>query len=194
METPLCLHGPPHASRKAYGRRTAGAVLAIAYRGYPGSTGSPSETGLLEDGNAAIAFVRKAAASSPILVHGHSMGTGVAVAMAAVHQVLGVYLEAPYASLLGLAKRQYQYLPGFLVLDPMRSDLRIGAVRAPILAIHGQQDPVIPITSARELMARVPANARLIEVTGDHDSIVGMADAEAEEQFRPTCPKGAARP
>ncbi len=57
--------------------------------------------------------------------------------------------------------------------DLMRSDLRIGVVRVPILAIHGQQDSVIPIISARELMARVLANARLIEVDGDHESIVG---------------------
>jgi fermentation-respiration switch protein FrsA (DUF1100 family) len=162
-------------------------VLAIAYRGYPGSTGTPSETGLLEDGNAALAFVQKTAPGSPILVHGHSLGTGVAIAMAATHEVVGAYLEAPYASLLSLAKRQFQYLPGFLMRDPMRSDLRIGQVRAPILAVHGKQDPVIPVASAREIIAKASPSSHLVEVDGDHVSILGQADEEAEPKFRPVC-------
>jgi uncharacterized protein len=134
-------------------------VLAITYRGYPGSTGSPSEAGILADGEAAIAFVRKSAPESAILVHGHSLGTGVAVAMAATHPVLGAYLESPYASLLSLAKRQFRYLPGFLMRDPMRSDLRVARVKAPVIAIHGKQDPVIPVSSARELIAKVTSNS-----------------------------------
>jgi fermentation-respiration switch protein FrsA (DUF1100 family) len=159
-------------------------VLAIAYRGYPGSTGSPSETGILADGDAAMTFVRKAAPYAPILVHGHSLGTGVAVAMAATHPVIGAYLEAPYASLLSLAKRQFRYLPGFLMRDRMRSDLRIARVTVPVIAIHGKQDPVIPVSSARELTGKVTSNSRLIEVDGDHVSILGVADTEFEEFFR----------
>jgi fermentation-respiration switch protein FrsA (DUF1100 family) len=159
-------------------------VLAIAYRGYPGSTGSPSETGILADGEAAIAFVRKTAPNAPILVHGHSLGTGVAVAMAATHPVIGAYLEAPYASLLSLAKRQFRYLPGFLMRDPMRSDVRIVNVKAPIIAVHGKQDPVIPISAAKELFAKVTSNSRLIEIDRDHVSILGHADKVAEEFFR----------
>jgi uncharacterized protein len=138
----------------------------------------------LADGEAAMAFVRKAVPDAPILVHGHSLGTGVAVAMAATHPVLGAYLEAPYASLLSLAKRQFQYLPGFLMRDPMRSDLRIARVKAPVIAIHGRQDPVIPLSSARGLIAKATRNSRLIEIDGDHVSILGEADAELEEFFR----------
>ena len=159
-------------------------VLAIAYRGYPGSTGSPSEAGILADGDAAMAFVRNAAPNAPVLVHGHSLGTGVAVAMAATHPVIGAYLEAPYASLLSLAKRQFRYLPGFLMRDPMRSDIRIVNVKVPIIAVHGKQDPIIPASSARELIGKVTSNSRLLEVDGDHVSILGKADAEAEEFFR----------
>jgi len=159
-------------------------VLAIAYRGYPGSTGSPSETGILADGEAAISFAQKAAPESAILVHGHSLGTGIAVAMAATHPVLGAYLEAPYVSLLSLAKRQFRYLPGFLMRDPMHSDTRIVNVKAPIIAVHGKQDPIIPVSSARELIGKVTSNSRLIEVDGDHVSILGEADAEVEEFFR----------
>lgn len=159
-------------------------VLAIAYRGYPGSTGSPSETGILTDGDAAMAFARKAAPESAILVHGHSLGTGVAVAMAATHPVMGAYLEAPYASLLSLAKRQFRYPPGFLMRDPMRSDVRIANVKVPILAIHGKQDPVIPVSSARDLIGKATSNSRLIEVDGDHVSILGEADVKVEEFFR----------
>jgi uncharacterized protein len=162
-------------------------VLAIAYRGYPGSTGTPSEAGILADGEAAIAAVKKAVPDPPILVHGHSMGTGVAVAMAGTHKVAGVYLEAPYASLLAMAKLHFPYLPGFLMRDPMRSDLRIGKITAPILAIHGKQDPVIPVAAARDLISKAAPSSRLIEVNGDHVSILGMADDEAEAKFRTAC-------
>lgn len=101
-----------------------------------------------------------------------------AVAIAATHPVIGAYLEAPYSSLLSLAKRQFRYLPGFLMRDPMRSDVRIVDVKAPIIAIHGKQDPVIPLSSARELIAKVASNSRLIEVPGDHVPILGGADVE----------------
>jgi fermentation-respiration switch protein FrsA (DUF1100 family) len=138
----------------------------------------------LADGEAAMAFVRKAAPESAILVHGHSLGTGVAVAIAATHPVIGAYLEAPYASLLSLAKRQFRYLPGFLMRDPMRSDMRIVNVKAPIIAAHGKQDPVIPVAAAKELIPKVTSNSRLIEVDGDHVSILGVADADVEEFFR----------
>ena len=162
-------------------------VLAIAYRGYPGSTGSPSETGLLADGDAAFAFVERTAPGSPVLVHGYSIGTGVAVAMAASHKVIGVYLEAPYASLVGMAKLHFPYLPGFLMRDPMRSDLRIGKVEAPILAIHGRQDTIIPLASAQALFDKAPSTSRLIEVNGDHISIFGQIDEVAEPTFRQAC-------
>jgi fermentation-respiration switch protein FrsA (DUF1100 family) len=106
--------------------------------------------------------------------------------MAADHPVLGAYLEAPYASLLSLAKRQFRYLPGFLMRDPMRSDVRVARVKAPVIAIHGKQDPVIPASAARDLIAKVTSNSRLIEVDGDHVSILGEADVEVEEFFRHT--------
>jgi pimeloyl-ACP methyl ester carboxylesterase len=57
-------------------------------------------------------------------------------------------------------------------------------VKAPVIAIHGKQDPVISVSSARELIAKVTSNSRLIEVDGDHVSILGEADVEAEEFFR----------
>ena len=68
--------------------------------------------------------------------------------------------------------------------DPMRSDVRIIKVTAPVIAIHGKQDPVIPVSSARELLGKVTSNSRLIEVDGDHFSILGEADVEVEEFFR----------
>jgi uncharacterized protein len=159
-------------------------MLAIAYRGYPGSTGTPSEGGMIRDGEAAIAFVGQEAPNARVLVHGHSMGTGVAIATATRPEIGGLYLEAPYLSLLHLALARYPFLPAFVVRDPMRSDLRISAVKAPIWAVHGRRDAVVPIASGRALIARASEGARFIELAGDHVSILGQADAEAEAFFR----------
>ncbi|MFC6740766.1 alpha/beta hydrolase [Methylobacterium tardum] len=74
-------------------------VLAPAYRGYPGSTGHPSETGLIHDGMAAVAAAAARAPGAPILLHGHSLGAAVAVAVGARTAPLGLYLEAPFDSM-----------------------------------------------------------------------------------------------
>jgi alpha-beta hydrolase superfamily lysophospholipase len=90
----------PYANRfggKPWADRGYG-VLAVAYRGYPGSTGEPSEHGLLEDGRAAYDFARKQAPHSQIVVHGHSLGSGVAVGISSERRVLAVILDAPFTS------------------------------------------------------------------------------------------------
>jgi fermentation-respiration switch protein FrsA (DUF1100 family) len=74
-------------------------LVALCYRGYGGSTGSPTEAGLLQDGAAAYAFARQHYPAERIVVWGESLGTGVAVALAAEHQVGRVLLESPFITL-----------------------------------------------------------------------------------------------
>src|SRR5579862_5871930 len=71
-------------------------LVALSFRGYAGSTGSPSEEGLLKDAAAAYAFTAARYDARAIVAWGFSLGSGVAVAIAAEHPVGKLILEAPY--------------------------------------------------------------------------------------------------
>lgn len=158
-------------------------VLAVAYRGYPGSTGRPSEDGLIHDGLAAHAAIVARAPDAPILLHGHSLGAAVAIAVAAERPHLGLYLEAPFDSLHHLVGLHYPFVPRLFLRDTYRSDQRIGRSSGAILVVHGTDDPVIPLDLARSLVARAGPRARLEVIPGDHVSILGARDAEAVALF-----------
>lgn len=131
-------------------------LLAISYRGYPGSTGSPSERGLLVDGLAAFDWLA-ARSDGPIVLLGQSLGSGVAVNTAVDRPAAAVVLVSPYLSVQSLAQAHYPFLPvSLLISDPFRSDLRIGSVRQPKLFVHGRLDRVIPLSSGEALYAIAP--------------------------------------
>ena len=129
----------------------------VAYRGYPGSTGKPGEAGFLLDADAAWADLTGPLGIAPdrVVIQGTSIGSGVAVALAAKERPGALVLEAPYESVLALARRAMPVFPVSLLLrHTFRSDERIGAVTAPILIAHGTEDRTIPIESSRKLFAR----------------------------------------
>lgn len=168
-------------------------LLAISYRGYPGSTGSPSEQGLLTDGIAAFNWL-SAHDGSEIVVMGRSLGTGVAVNTAAQRPAAGVILVSPYLSVLSVAQRHYPYLPVQLLLkDPFRSDLNIGKVRQPKLFLHGRLDDSIPLSSGQALYEIAPEPKRMVIYDGAghndifNDGMVGdvIRFVEALEGNRP---------
>ncbi len=147
-------------------------LLAISYRGYPGSTGSPSEQGLLTDGIAAFDWLAPRIKGG-IVVLGRSLGTGVAVNTAAQRPVSGVILISPYLSVLSVAEARYPFLPvRLLIKDPFRSDLKIAAVKQPKLFIHGRLDDSIPLSSG-EALYRIAAEPKrmLIDERSGHNDI-----------------------
>ncbi|KQO61689.1 alpha/beta hydrolase [Methylobacterium sp. Leaf88] len=161
-------------------------VLAIAY---PGSTGSPSEAGLIADGQAAYAMVQARVPGTPVLLHGHSLGAAVAVALAEARPHLGLYLEAPFDSLSAIVAGRFPFLPTSLLLrDTFRSDARIAAEGGPIVIVHGRDDPVVPLAHAERLAAQAGPRTRLTVIAGDHVSILGTQDREAAAVFQPNDP------
>ena len=132
-------------------------LLALSYRGYPGSTGSPSEAGLLVDGLAAFDWLAANAASSPVVILGRSLGTGVAVNAAAERNATALVLVSAYDSVMAVAAGTYPYLPvTTLIRDPFRSDLRIARVSEPKLFIHGDLDSSIPLSAGKKLFEAAP--------------------------------------
>jgi uncharacterized protein len=127
-------------------------ILAISYRGFEGSSGSPSESGFLLDAAAAYEFAATRVPADRIVAWGHSLGTGVAVHLAAERKLKALILEAPYTSVVDIAAMRYPFVPIRLLLkDQFHSDLLIGQVTAPVLVLHGELDDIIPIRYGRRL-------------------------------------------
>ncbi|WP_335645477.1 alpha/beta hydrolase [Methylobacterium durans] len=187
----LTFHGngsrpEPHAERfsaDAWARNGWG-VLAIAYRGYPGSTGSPSEDGLIADGEAAYREISRRAPGAPVLLHGHSLGTAIVAALARTHTAIGLYLEAPFDSMSAMVRLRFPLAPPWLLRDTYPNDERLAGATMPVFIVHGLSDPVIPIANGRSLATAIGPAVRFEAVPGDHVSILGSRDAEAEALFR----------
>jgi fermentation-respiration switch protein FrsA (DUF1100 family) len=127
--------------------------LAIEYRGYASSTGSPSERGLKLDGEAAYAAaVASGVAPERIVALGESLGSGVAIALAARHKLGALVLDSPYSSIVDVAASVYWFVPvRALLRDPFRNDLLIGSIDTPTLIVHGSKDVVVPIRFGEKL-------------------------------------------
>ena len=120
--------------------------LAIDYRGYGGSTGSPTEIGLILDGEAAYAEVASLGyAASRIIIVGESLGSAVAVAVAGKHEAHALILDSAFSSAADVAASEYPLMPvRMLMKDQFRSADRIPTVSAPKLFLYGGMDSVIP--------------------------------------------------
>lgn len=142
-------------------------VLAIAYRGYGGSTGSPSEAGLKLDGETAYAFARNEVAADRIVLLGESLGSGVAVALAAKHEIAALALDSPYTSIADIAARRFPMFPvRALLTDSFDRETIIGRIKAPLLIVHGDTDGVVPYDLSRRLFEAAPEPKRYITVAG----------------------------
>jgi hypothetical protein len=163
-------------------------LVLLSYRGYGGSSGRPSEDGLIEDARAAYAFATQRYPGVRLVVWGESLGSGVAVAIAAEKaaekKVARVVLEAPFASAVSVAASVYPWVPvRFLMKDQFRSDLRIRNVTAPVLIVHGDRDTVVPIESGERLYSLIEGPKRFLRIPGAGHEDLGMRAIEAMRTF-----------
>jgi fermentation-respiration switch protein FrsA (DUF1100 family) len=160
-------------------------VVALSYRGYAGSSGQPSERGLLQDAAAAYAFTTARYSADKIVSWGFSLGTGVAVALAAEQRIGGLILEAPYTSTADVAASSFWFVPVRLVMrDQFRSDERIVRVKIPLLIMHGTSDPVIPIVMGERLFALAHEPKQHVRFPGGgHENLGDFGAIETARQF-----------
>ena len=160
-------------------------LIALSYRGYAGSTGSPTEAGLHRDADAAYAFAVSRYAPERLVLWGHSLGTGVAVRLAAEKPVGKVILEAPYTSTVDIAAALFPFVPvRWLMLDQFHSDERIGAVRAPLLIMHGARDATIPIVFGERLFALAREPKQLVRFSqAGHNDLDDYGAIETARRF-----------
>lgn len=178
---PILLHlngnGGGLATQRGRWRRIADAgvgFFAVAYRGYAGSTGNPTESGLHEDARAAYAWVAARYRSQDIVIHGYSLGSGLAVPLAAKYPARALVLEAPFSSAVDVADWRAPWLPTRLLFsDRYLSTEWIGKVRMPVLVVHGDADTVIPFRFGQRLYAMANQPKQFVRMAGsDHNTLV----------------------
>jgi hypothetical protein len=149
--------------------------LAVYYRGYSGSTGHPTEKGLHGDARAGYEWlIAQGVKPRQIVIHGLSLGSGVAVRLATQRPARALILEAPFTSAADIAARNFPFLPvHWLMWDQFRSRDFIRNVRMPILIVHGDGDSVIPFRFGEELFALAPEPKTFVRMRGsNHTTLV----------------------
>lgn len=155
----------------------AGSSLLLPdYRGYGRSEGKPSEAGLYMDGDAAYQWlIDQGHAPERIVIQGESLGTAVAVELAARRVCAGVVLEAPFNSASRVAARILPFL-GPLIMRGFDSKGKIGKAGAPLLFMHGDRDEVIPYELGRDLFAAAAEPKTFWTVAGaGHNDLLEVA-------------------
>ncbi len=148
-------------------------ILTLAYRSYGGSTGRPSESALVADGKLAFDWLRqRGIAADRIVLFGESLGTGVAVQVAADRPVAGVILDSPYSSLADVAQGRFPLIPvHWLMLDKFESAAHIPRVAAPILMYHGERDTVVPYELGKRLYAAARSPKVLLTIPNGYHTV-----------------------
>jgi hypothetical protein len=160
-------------------------LLAASYRGYSGSSGSPTEAGLIADARAAYDYAAARHPPARIALWGESLGSAVAVALAAERPVGRLVLEAPFTSAADVGAAAYPFLPVHLLIkDGFYTDRRIDKVEAPILVMHGDRDRVVPFAFGEKLYAMIRSQKRFLRLRdGGHENLDGHGALEAVKAF-----------
>ncbi|MGG7675050.1 alpha/beta hydrolase [Pseudomonas sp. WC2] len=148
------------------------ALYLLHYRGFGGSSGSPSEEAIAED---ALALFDQVSVTHPqIAVIGRSLGSGVAVRLASQRPVQQLILVTPYNSLEEIAARQYPWVPvQWLLKDRFESGKYAAHIRVPTLLLAASDDEVIARDSTQRLLENFPKGVAVLKVVpgSGHNSI-----------------------
>ncbi len=142
------------------------------YRGYGGSSGSPSEKGTYTDAETAYLYLlkQKGLKDDQIVLHGESLGGGVAVETALHHPIRALILESAFTSTVAMANRLMPWLPArYLVRYRYDNVIKIPQLRCPILFLHSPQDDIVPFSMAQQNFQAAQAPKQLVELRGDHN-------------------------
>lgn len=155
-------------------RRQGLQVLLVDYRGYGENPGTPSKDGLAADARAARAYLagRSDVDLSRLVYFGESLGTAVAVDLAADHPPAAMILRSPFTSVADVGQHHYPFLPVRLLLRDRFAPIdQIRRIQSPLLVIAGGQDRIVPVESSRRLYeaASEPKTLLLLEHAHHND-------------------------
>jgi|TARA_B110000444_G_scaffold252752_1_gene282510 uncharacterized protein len=134
--------------------------LIIAWRGFGGNEGKPTEDGLYIDGKSAVNWVlEKGIKEENIVLYGESLGTGITLEIAQNKNFAGVILETPFTSMVAVAQNFYPYIPVNLLLkDRYENEKKVININIPIMIMHGEKDTIVPFSMGKKIfeMANEP--------------------------------------
>jgi pimeloyl-ACP methyl ester carboxylesterase len=150
--------------------------LLVDYRGYGASEGSPGEAALVAD--ALRWYDNSAKGYKSVYVFGRSLGSGVAVQLAAQRPVAGVVLVTPFDSLVEVGKRHYPFLPvSWMLKHRFDSAALAPKMSVPLLCIAATQDDIVPAVHAKRLYDAWGGPKRWVALDGaGHNSTDGAAN------------------
>jgi uncharacterized protein len=164
------------ATMEQFRRCGLGAFL-VDYRGYGMSMGHPTEAGLYKDAAAAYReCLQRGISPAKLIIHGQSLGGGVAVFLASQKPCAGLIVESSFTSARHLAKLKYGAVAAAIMHSQFPSVQMISKVSCPVLVIHGTLDEVIPVAMGREVYAAVRSRKALWIVEGaGHNNLRSLA-------------------
>ncbi|KPK99221.1 MAG: hypothetical protein AMJ95_00295 [Omnitrophica WOR_2 bacterium SM23_72] len=184
--TLLLFHGNAgnigHRLDKLLALRPTGAnIFIIDYRGFGKSEGRISEKGLYLDAQAAYDYLVEIRKIPPaqIILYGESLGTAVAIDLAAKAGVRAIIVEGAFSKGRDMACRMYPFIPSFLFSDSYNSLKKIARIDVPKLFIHSRDDEIVPFKLARKLYEASRQPKEFAEISGGHNS----AFMDSKEQY-----------
>lgn len=155
-------------------------VLMLDYRGYGRSRGSPSEGGLYADARAALRYLlgRPDVARDRIVYFGQSLGSAVALNLAAETPPRGLVLETPFTSIRAMARTIVPAALAFAVPNGFDNLTKVRNVHCPVLFIHGDRDEIVPYEQGRELFTAAAPPKALYTVRGASHNDVYVVGGE----------------
>ena len=143
-------------------------VIALEYPGGAGLPGAPTEAGLKDAALTVHDWAAEKYPDRPIYIHGYSLGSGLAMHVAAERDVAGVVLEAPYAAICRLMQEAARLPACWMPVDRWNSLELAPNISAPVLILHGDADRVIPVSQSAELKAALPGADYIVFKGGGH--------------------------
>lgn len=168
-------------------RPPATALLALDYRGYGASDGTPTEAGLYRDAQAAWAYLatRPEIDAERIAVYGRSLGSAVALYLATERPVRAVVLDSPFSSGRDMADEHYSLVPKALLTIELDNVARAARVSAPVLIFHGSADRIAPLHMGQAVAGAARATLVVLDGAGHNDTydVGGRAYRERMHAF-----------
>ena len=130
--------------------------LIVAYRGFSGNNGKPTETGLYEDARNTLNWLAKQKIKEDqIIIYGESLGTGISIEVTQNKKFAGIILESPFTSMVDAGKFYYPYLPvSFLLKDRYETIKKLENINSPILVMHGKNDKIVPFFMGQQVFEK----------------------------------------
>lgn len=151
-------------------------VLALDYRGYGKSSGTPSEKGFYDDAKTAWTYLVETRKIPPeqIIVVGWSLGGAVAAQLASTQKPGGLILESSFTQVRDMARVRMPFIPeGAAILDEVRNEFAtleyVTRIHCPLLVIHSSQDRMVPFAQGQAIFKAAPDPKTFLKVTGSHN-------------------------